>query len=238
MELMYDYCVKLVLIGDSNTGKTLLLQRMTEKSDNSFCYRYNPTIGVDFASNIITVKNSEIQSLIKKDKDENISIKCNIWDTAGNPGFERLVKNYFRKTAGVFLVYDVNSRDTFLNIKTWLDSYKMTCENPNSFITLIGNKTDLMRRQVTTEEGETFARNNGLGFFETNTRYNVNIYDALKFTVLNAIKNNINNIDYFSGSGGIVCYVNNPMFKKKKCCEKVNAKTKSIFSKIYSCIIS
>lgn len=46
-------------------------------------------------------------------------------------------------------------------------------------IMLIGNKCDLdQRRQVSTEEGERFARDNGLIFLETSAKTAYNVEDV------------------------------------------------------------
>ena len=51
--------------------------------------------------------------------------------------------------------------------------------NSNMAIMLIGNKSDQdARRQVSTEEGERFARENGLIFLETSAKTAHNVEDA------------------------------------------------------------
>ena len=44
---------------------------------------------------------------------------------------------------------------------------------------LVGNKCDLENyRQVTFEQGEDFAIKNGMNFFETSTKENINVFEA------------------------------------------------------------
>lgn len=51
--------------------------------------------------------------------------------------------------------------------------------NPDMVIMLIGNKSDLdQRRQVSTEEGERFAKENGLIFMETSAKTAYNVEEA------------------------------------------------------------
>jgi Ras-related protein Rab-11A len=61
-----DYVFKVVVIGDSAVGKTQILSRFTK---NEFCFESKSTIGVEF----------QTRTVIIKDK----VIKAQIWDTAG-----------------------------------------------------------------------------------------------------------------------------------------------------------
>ena len=50
---------------------------------------------------------------------------------------------------------------------------------PDIMVMLIGNKADLdSRRQVSTEEGERFAKENGLIFLETSAKTSFNVEQA------------------------------------------------------------
>ena len=49
----YDYLFKVVLIGDSGVGKSNLLSRFTR---NEFCLESKSTIGVEFATRSIQVR--------------------------------------------------------------------------------------------------------------------------------------------------------------------------------------
>ena len=72
------------------------------------------------------------------------------------------------------IVYDTTSRDTFNSISEWIKECKYG--NPTLTSVLVCNKTDLIQeRNITTEEGGNFARENNMLFFETSakTKYNV-----------------------------------------------------------------
>ena len=62
----YDHLFKLVLIGDSNVGKTAILLRYT---NSAYPKDFINTIGVDFKLKTIEVRGKRI--------------KLQIWDTAG-----------------------------------------------------------------------------------------------------------------------------------------------------------
>ncbi len=61
---------------------------------------------------------------------------------------------------------------------SWLDDARQHA-NSNMTIMLIGNKSDLAhRRAVSTEEGEQFAKENGLVFMETSAKTAHNVEDV------------------------------------------------------------
>ncbi len=69
-------------------------------------------------------------------------------------------------------------RDTFNHLTRWLEEVRQN-GNPDMVIMLIGNKCDLdTRRQVSTEEGERFAKENGLIFMETSAMTAFNVEEA------------------------------------------------------------
>ena len=67
-----------VLIGDTWVGKTHLLNRYIK---NAAPPRSGPTVGVEFATKIVTVK-------------EGVYIKAQIWDTAGLEKYKAMTTAY------------------------------------------------------------------------------------------------------------------------------------------------
>jgi len=81
-------------------------------------------------------------------------------------------------------------RDTFNHLTRWLEEVRQN-GNPDMTIMLIGNKCDLdARRQVSTEEGERFAKENNLIFMETSAKTAFNVEESFLQTS-NTIYNNI-----------------------------------------------
>eukprot|EP00923_Selenidium_pygospionis_P040075 GHVN01069408.1.p2 GENE.GHVN01069408.1~~GHVN01069408.1.p2 ORF type:complete len:211 (+),score=23.33 GHVN01069408.1:1399-2031(+) len=160
----YHYLFKYIIIGDTGVGKSCLLLQFTDKR---FRAEYDLTIGVDFGARHVQIDGKEI--------------KLQIWDTAGQESFRSITRSYYRGSAGALLVYDITRRDTFLHITRWLTEVK---ENANPYLTilLIGNKCDMARREVETEEGIEFARQHGLIFLETSAKTAHNVEEAFTYT--------------------------------------------------------
>ena len=69
-------------------------------------------------------------------------------------------------------------RETFNHLASWLEDARQHA-NPNMTIMLIGNKCDLShRRAVSKEEGEQFAKENGLLFLEASARTAQNVEEV------------------------------------------------------------
>ncbi|XP_073094448.1 ras-related protein Rab-19 isoform X2 [Manis javanica] len=99
----FDYLFKIILIGDSNVGKTCVVQHFksgvyTETQQN--------TIGVDF-----TVRSLEIDG--KK-------VKMQVWDTAGQERFRTITQSYYRSAHAAIIAYDLTRQSTFESIPHWI----------------------------------------------------------------------------------------------------------------------
>ena len=159
----YDFIFKVLLLGNSDVGKSSLILRYV---DQTWSDTFVPTIGVDFK-----VKSLEV---------ENKQIKMQIWDTAGQERFRNVISSYFRGSHGIFVIYDITNRDSFKNLENWLQEIEKNA-NPNVLKILIGNKNDLEEdREIKTEEGQAFADRNGMQFIETSAKNNVNVNEAFE----------------------------------------------------------
>lgn len=167
----YDLLFKLLLIGDSGVGKTCVLFRF---SDDTFNTTFISTIGIDFK-----IKTVELQG--KK-------IKLQIWDTAGQERFHTITTSYYRGANGILLVYDITQPKTFDNISKWLRNINEHASEDVERM-LIGNKCDMEdKRLISEERGKKVAEENGIKFFETSAKENINIeiaFNSLAEDILN-----------------------------------------------------
>lgn len=118
--------LKVILIGDSNSGKTSFINKIKNKN-----IKYpTSTIGVDFENYKLKYKNEIINS--------------NIWDTAGLERYNQLVSSYYRFIDGAILFFDLNNYGSFQSLEYWLNDIIYFIKG--GIIYIIGNKNDLERK--------------------------------------------------------------------------------------------
>jgi small GTP-binding protein len=149
---------RICVIGDSNVGKTSLLNRYC---NDQFNEAQTNTIGVDFKTLIL--------------KHNDIKIKLQIWDTAGQERFRSISVNYFKSAHGFIYVYDITKRNSLKNLDNWIDLVNQN--NKNSACNfIIGNKKDLNNlREIGLKEGKDYAFSKKFNFMETSAKTNINI---------------------------------------------------------------
>eukprot|EP00029_Vermamoeba_vermiformis_P009795 TRINITY_DN5010_c0_g1_i1.p1 TRINITY_DN5010_c0_g1~~TRINITY_DN5010_c0_g1_i1.p1 ORF type:complete len:557 (-),score=66.05 TRINITY_DN5010_c0_g1_i1:42-1712(-) len=145
--------VKVVVVGDSNTGKTCLLS--TYKS-HTFPAEYIPTVLNNFSGSVTV-------------DDQHVGLS--LWDTAGNEEYDRQRPLTYPDTDVFILCFAINLPTSFGNIFTkWLPELMHLC--PHTPVILVGTKIDLRDCEadvhgrvlelgpnpITTEQGEALAR--------------------------------------------------------------------------------
>jgi len=135
--------IKIVIVGDAAVGKTALRKKY---SDTSYGQEYKHVLGADFATKHFSKNN------------ENFSLQ--IWDIAAKERFDKSKELFFKSIFGALLVFDVTKRESFNNIRYWLDELRKI-ESKELALVIIGNKTDLRSDQestsITREEGQELA---------------------------------------------------------------------------------
>uniref|UniRef100_A0A0W0FPB0 Putative ras-domain-containing protein n=1 Tax=Moniliophthora roreri TaxID=221103 RepID=A0A0W0FPB0_MONRR len=153
--ISWNYVFKFIITGDAAVGKSSLLVRLT---DQRFLANPDPTLGVEFGSKLLTIP----------EENKVIKLQC------------------------------------FMNARSWLADVREHAD-PHLTCILVGNKVDLCepesepgegaaasgdasaaqstikrRRQVSTEEAELFAKEEGLLFVESSAKSGQNVEKAFE----------------------------------------------------------
>ena len=135
------YQIKCLFAGESGIGKSSLIHLIVkaEKLEAS-----EPTIGMAFS--VKTVQ------LTKKDGTLQL-VRAQNWDAAGSPRFRSIVSSYMRNVDIVFLIFDINKRETWEELPKWKKQIdEINEDSPLPQYVLVGNKSDIHRYQVTEDE--------------------------------------------------------------------------------------
>ena len=159
----YELSFGIIVTGDSSTGKSCFVNKAFK---NIFDEYYIPTVGFDF--------------LIFDEKINDTEIKLQIWVTAGNEKYRTIIKSFYEKVSLFIILYSIDDKQSFDNIKTWLADAKI--KNPNAKIILVGNKSDLEdSRKIQKYEGMNFAKEHKLDmFFEVSAKSGYNVQKVFK----------------------------------------------------------
>jgi Ras-related protein Rab-1A len=173
MNADYDYLMKVIVAGNSGTGKSSLIQQYVDKT---FQETFVSTIGVDFKIKSILLSSGKVA-------------KLQLWDTAGQERFRTIVSSYWRGADGVVFVFDLTDPQSFSGVKQWAEEVDRHAHERVQKI-LVGNKCDLVaQRAVTREMGEELARSLGLTYIETSARTVQNVPEVFESMAETIAKN-------------------------------------------------
>ena len=120
-----EYIVKLVVIGDTNVGKTNIISRYTKDIINE---KLNATVSCEVASKSILIENNKLN--------------FQIWDTVGQERYRSLTKGYFVNSKGVIVIFDLSNYDSFQNVNSWIEEAHEVLGKKVPLI-IMGNKCDI-----------------------------------------------------------------------------------------------
>ena len=174
--------LKLLIIGDSNVGKTSMLLNYT---DNYFPESHLATIGVEY----------KVKELVT----DNYNIALQIWDTAGQERFRSITKSFFRNANGIIFVYDVTCRSSFHSVKDWIKDSELHDSGFEKI--LVGNKIDLEdKREVTFDELKDYGIKKKIDVMEVSAKERINIDEAFK-KIVDLILSNKNKMEVIGQFG-------------------------------------
>lgn len=187
----------LLLVGDSEVGKTSILLKFTE---GRFDETHMTTIGIDYKIKFITI--------------DDIKVKLLIWDSAGQERFHSITKNYFKGAHGIIFVYDITKKKSFENIKEWIKQAENSATKKNYKKIIVGNKTDCEeQREVETQQLINLAKKKKCSYVETSAKTDHNITQIFNLLVSDLLESSIRNQ---SVTGLKLDEIDNEV-KKKKC---------------------
>ncbi|EGC31965.1 hypothetical protein DICPUDRAFT_82173 [Dictyostelium purpureum] len=162
IENNYDHSLKIILSGDSGSGKTSILSRYFEDI-------YSDEFPITYT------QDQKEKTIILEDK----KIKLNVCDTAGQERFRMICHSPYRGVQGIVIVFDLTDFNSFDNVKRWYCEGERYASEGTPVI-IVGNKIDLVDLKkndqvVSNEVIKELADSLGAPYIETSAKYNINV---------------------------------------------------------------
>ncbi len=114
----------------------------------------------------------------KKVRVDDIDIKLQIWDTAGQEKYKSITQNFYKGANGILVVFDLTDFQTFENVTNWLRQIKSQVGD-NVAKLVLANKADLVNeRTVPQEKVQQLCREVGVECLEVSAKTGDNILEA------------------------------------------------------------
>ena len=178
MKNLEEQEIKVILVGESGTGKTSLI---------------NIAMGMKFVEGT-ELSTSAATFVTKIIKIGGKSYTLNLWDTIGQEKFRSLTKIFIKDSKIVIFVYDITRIDSFKELNYWFKTIQEVLGDI-AVLGIAGNKHDLfMKEEVKEEVAEKYAEEKGVPFKLTSAKnplsFNTFLEDLLK--------------KYIEKSGGVI----------------------------------
>ena len=130
---------KIVLVGNSNVGKTCIATRYKE---GRFISDHKNTVGAAYFQ-----KNYGFP--------DGTQLKLHIWDTGGQDKFKSVAPLYYKDAHAALIVYAIDDEQTFSQVDYWINQVENHGNMEKMVKFVIGNKSDVEkeRRKVLMKEG-------------------------------------------------------------------------------------
>jgi len=177
-----SYVAKVLVIGDSNSGKTSIIQRYVSET---FSDKQTATVGIDFATKYVQVSGEKLQLIF--------------WDIAGQERFIGLAPTYYRNAVAAVIVFDATENLRKLdNTAKW--KFEVDCKvfYPNEDpvpVVFLANKWDLIEtgekpQIISSDILDTYCRKQSFAsWFPTSAKTGLNIQKGIDFLVSMIIEN-------------------------------------------------
>ena len=185
--------IKTILVGSSGVGKTNLI---------------NVTVGQGFNE---SSKPTNCCNLLQKNLEiNNIKYVINLWDTIGQQAYKGISKLFFREAQIVIFVYDITSKDSFLNLEEWVQMANDIIDG--EYISgIVGNKNDLyLHSQVSEAEAREYAINKNMKFRLVSAKEDPKSFEEFLIELVKEFKIPEQQMKMILN--------NNPVSKTNKCC--------------------
>ena len=168
--------LKIIVIGNSNTGKTSFVNKWTKGTFTDF---YKATVVSEFSYKIYQYKEKYY--------------RIQLWDLAGQDKNTTITKIFSKNAHGCLVLCDITNKETMNDTLKWKESVDESARFLDGGIlpsVLVENKIDLVEEDVAKEETEIkkFAEENKyVGYFRTSVKMGIGVDECMEFLIANIL---------------------------------------------------
>ena len=161
-----EFIYKIVILDITSSGKTSLINRYI---NNEYDDKVESTFSPSILEKDLTLNNRK-------------EIKLQLLDTIGRERFISVNKIFIKGAKGLIFLYDISKRRSLDDAKYYFYNIKQEISD-DVVIVLVGNHLDIDyendedygHREITREEGQNFANENNLLFYEVSAKNWTNV---------------------------------------------------------------
>ena len=164
--------LKIIVIGNSNTGKTSFVNKWTKGTFTDF---YKATVVSEFSYKIFQYKEK--------------FYRIQLWDLAGQDKNTTITKIFSKNAQGCLVLCDITNKETMNDTLKWKESVDESARFLDGGIlpsVLVENKIDLVEEDVAKDETEIkkFAEDNKfVGYFRTSVKMGIGVDECMEFLI-------------------------------------------------------
>ena len=169
--------IKIIIIGDTATGKTSVIKRYI---DDVYESNTNSTIVVNFSPKIMKINGVEYEIYF--------------WDIPGQDRNTVVLGNFARDAQGIIYCCEINNEKSRQNLEKWEEALKSKENIDNIPKIIIENKCDILEDESKYNDNTIDLKKISdelgcLNFFRTSAKNGYNINNALDYLINEIIKN-------------------------------------------------
>ncbi|XP_015917477.1 rho-related GTP-binding protein RhoN isoform X2 [Parasteatoda tepidariorum] len=159
---------KVVVVGESKSGKTAVIQRF---ANDTFLTIYTPT---DF-------ERVSVEHLVG-----DYNVQLTLWDTSGASAYDTVRPLCYKDARAFLLCFDISSQVSFHNaLKKWYPEIRRHSEAPIVLCGCQSDSRDDVKYPVTPEQAAAVARQmNASAYVETSAKDELGVTDAFELSAL------------------------------------------------------